>query len=52
MDGDGFDDYLTVSPQGAIELWINHGYDTSAQKWTWDSQGQIATGVAARKNIR
>ncbi|PQE05711.1 FG-GAP repeat domain-containing protein [Rutstroemia sp. NJR-2017a BVV2] len=52
MDGDGLDDYLAVGPDGAIQLWRNHGYDTSAQKWNWEQQGQIATGVAQRKNIR
>jgi hypothetical protein len=52
MDGDGFDDCLAVSPSGAMELWRNYGYDMSAQKWSWEAQGQIATGVAARKNIR
>lgn len=52
MDGDGLDDYLAVSPSGAIELWRNNGFDASSQKWSWEPQGQIATGVAARENIR
>jgi hypothetical protein len=52
MDGDGYEDYLAISPDGAIELWLNYGYDTSSRKWIWEAQGQIATGVAARKNIR
>ncbi|KAF2872785.1 hypothetical protein BDV95DRAFT_398340 [Massariosphaeria phaeospora] len=52
MDGDGFEDYLAISPNGAIELWLNHGHDPTSLKWIWDGQGQIATGVAARKDIR
>lgn len=52
MDDDGFDDYLAVGTDGAIELWRNNGYDKSAQKWSWEAQGRIATGVAARENIR
>ncbi|PQE23373.1 FG-GAP repeat domain-containing protein [Rutstroemia sp. NJR-2017a WRK4] len=52
MDGDGLDDYLAVGLDGEIQLWRNGGYDTSAQKWNWEQQGQIATGVAQRRNIR
>jgi hypothetical protein len=52
MDGDGFDDYLAVGPGGSILLYLNHGYDTVSNKWIWENQGQIATGVAARKDIR
>lgn len=52
MDGDGLEDYLAVGMNGAIELWLNKGYDTASQQWIWDAQGQIATGVAARPNIR
>lgn len=52
MNGDGLEDYLAVNPNGAINLWLNHGYDASSQSWTWEAQGQIATGVAARKDIR
>lgn len=52
MDGDGLDDYLAISPNGAIDLWRNRGYDRTTSRWIWESQGQIATGVAARRNIR
>ena len=52
MNGDGFEDYLAISPNGAIDLWLNYGYDATSQKWNWDAQGQIATGVAAREDIR
>lgn len=52
MNGDGLEDYLAVNPNGAVDLWLNHGYDTSSRKWIWEAQGRIATGVAARQNIR
>jgi lysophospholipase L1-like esterase len=52
MDGNGLDDYLAISPTGAIILYYNRGYDESSKKWIWENQGQIATGVAARKDIR
>ncbi|KAB5549867.1 hypothetical protein GE09DRAFT_187533 [Coniochaeta sp. 2T2.1] len=50
LNGDGKDDYLIVSPGGAIELYLNGG--ASGIKWIWFPQGQIASGVGQRANIR
>jgi hypothetical protein len=52
MDGDGLDDYMFINEAGAITLYLNNGWDSSAGKWVWVNQGEIATGVAARKDIR
>lgn len=29
INGDGKDDYLTVSPKGVVKVWINKGYDSN-----------------------
>ncbi len=43
INGDGRDDYLSVSDEGRVFAWING----SGQKnnWTWLPQGEIAAGV-------
>ncbi|KAK3305604.1 uncharacterized protein B0T15DRAFT_511502 [Chaetomium strumarium] len=50
LDGDGKDDYLVVSPAGAIEAYVNGG-TAGGSKWIWYPRGQVASGVAKRANI-
>jgi lysophospholipase L1-like esterase len=52
MNGDGRDDYLFMDTNGAITLYINNGYSSSAGEWIWVPQGVVASGIAARKDIR
>lgn len=47
INGDGRDDYLTVTDEGATRLWINGG--GQPDNWIWYDQGEIAAGV---RNIR
>ncbi len=48
INGDGRDDYLTVSDSGAVHLWINGGGIPG--DWIWYDEGTIAGGV--NKTIR
>ncbi|KAL4797008.1 hypothetical protein BDV19DRAFT_387548 [Aspergillus venezuelensis] len=49
VDGDGRDDYLVVSDNGAINAWLNTG---SGDKPIWIPVGQIASGVGAAAGVR
>lgn len=43
INGDGRDDYLTVSDGGAVHLWINGGGIPG--HWIWYDEGTIAGGI-------
>ena len=52
LDGNGFDDYVSVGPNGALLAYRNIGDKRGANKWGWDSWGTIASGVARREQMR
>ncbi|MFI2369247.1 FG-GAP-like repeat-containing protein [Streptomyces sp. NPDC018833] len=52
VNGDGRDDYLVVSADGAVKAWLNRGGDSGGSAG-WAERGQIASGVGAtREQIR
>ncbi|MFI5689780.1 FG-GAP-like repeat-containing protein [Streptomyces sp. NPDC051636] len=44
LNGDGRDDYLIVSPQGAVTLYLNGGLRSPGQDAIWHPWGQVASG--------
>ncbi|MFB7663237.1 FG-GAP-like repeat-containing protein [Kitasatospora sp. NPDC056138] len=50
FDGDGRPDYVTISDDGSVNVWLNHGGDPAGG---WQSLGRVATGVTTdRSRVR
>jgi lysophospholipase L1-like esterase len=53
LDGDGFDDYISIGPDGSLLAYRNGGANSVANKgWVWIPWGTIASGVGKRHQIR
>ncbi|MEU6238497.1 FG-GAP-like repeat-containing protein [Kitasatospora sp. NPDC047058] len=46
FNGDGKADYIVVNPDGAVNVWLNHGGDPAGG---WEPIGRVATGVTDRQ---
>ncbi|MFB7663238.1 FG-GAP-like repeat-containing protein [Kitasatospora sp. NPDC056138] len=49
FDGDGRTDYLTISDDGSVNVWLNRGGDPAGGSG-WQSIGQVATGLTTDQN--
>ncbi len=53
INGDGFADYLSVSPSGVVTGYINGGANPDGSGWVWiPISGNIASGVGAPKGSK
>ncbi|KAF7561563.1 hypothetical protein G7046_g2578 [Stylonectria norvegica] len=52
LDGDGRDDYVFMNENGAVTLYVNKGLDAQQNTYIWIPHEEIASGIAARKDVR